>query len=87
MSIISEQINGKKITVKITSSNLVEAIYDSEVKELSVVFKNGSIYIYNEVPWSTFAQLRLAESQGKFFNTEIKNVYTHKKQDEKTIVS
>jgi lysyl-tRNA synthetase class 2 len=71
MGILSEKIEGKLITVEIQSSNLKNAVYNTETEDLTVTFNNGSIYEYNKVPWSKFTKLRLAESQGKFFNENI----------------
>ena len=50
MGIISEKIEGKLITVTIQSSNLKESTYNTETEDLTVVFNNGSIYVYNKVP-------------------------------------
>jgi len=50
MGIIKENIEGKKISVDIQSSNLQSAVYDTESEDLSVTFNNGSIYEYNKVP-------------------------------------
>jgi hypothetical protein len=45
-------------------------------------FKNGIIYEYEDVPHKTYAQFRLAESQGKYFNTDIAKQYKYKKVEE-----
>lgn len=79
MSIIKESIEGSIIKVDINSSNIVHASYNTELKELTMIFKNGSIYLYNNVPWEVFVQLRQSESQGKFFIKEIKDKYPYKK--------
>ena len=60
MGIISEKIEGKLITVTIQSSNLKESTYNTETEDLTVVFNNGSIYVYNKVPWQKFTKFRLA---------------------------
>jgi hypothetical protein len=79
MSIISEQISGVTINVTIKSSNLKFASYNTSTKTLTVTFNNESIYEYYNVPWDVFTKLRMAESQGKFFNTEISKNYKYKK--------
>ena len=79
MGILSEKIEGKLITVEIQSSNLKNAVYNTETEDLTVTFNNGSIYEYNKVPWSKFTKLRLAESQGKFFSSKIARSYKYKK--------
>jgi hypothetical protein len=79
MGITSEKINGLLIEVQITSSNLKGATYNTEEKTLMVEFNNGAIYEYNEVPWEIFTKFRMAESQGKFFNTSISKTYKYQK--------
>lgn len=81
MSIKRTEINGTKILCEIESSNLKSTEYDTESKKLVVEFKNGLKYEYEEVPHNVFAQLRLSESQGKFFNTSISKTYKYKKID------
>jgi hypothetical protein len=80
MGIISEKIEGKLITVTIQSSNLKEAIYNTETEDLTVTFNNGSIYVYNKVPWTKFTKFRLAESQGKHFNENIAKTHKYSKK-------
>jgi hypothetical protein len=79
MGITSEKINGLLIEVLISSSNLKTATYNTEEKTLMVEFNNGAIYEYNEVPWEIFTKFRMAESQGKFFNTSISKTYKYQK--------
>ena len=79
MAIISEKIEGTMINVTIHSSNLKEANYNTESEDLTITFNNGAIYEYNKVPWNTFTKLRLAESQGKFFNENISKKFTYKR--------
>jgi len=79
MGITSEKIEGKIIEVQISSSNLKSAKYNTEEKNLLVEFNNGSIYEYEEVPWETFVKLRMAESQGKYFNSNISKTYKYKR--------
>ena len=83
MSIISEQINGKKIDVTVNSSNIKAASYNTEDETLLITFKTDAIYAYEKVPWAIFTKFRLAESQGKFFTTEINGKYKHTKIDNK----
>lgn len=79
MGIISEKIEGKIIEVEIQSSNLKSAKYDTESKTLTVVFKSGATYEYNDVPWEIFTKLRMSKSQGQFFSSSIARSYTYKK--------
>jgi hypothetical protein len=79
MGIISEKIEGKIIEITIQSSNLKNASYNTETEDLTVTFNNGSIYVYNKVPWTKFTKFRMAESQGKFFNEHIGKVHKYQK--------
>jgi hypothetical protein len=79
MGIISEKIEGKVISIEINSSNLKSASYNTENEDLMITFNNGGIYEYNKVPWEVFTKLRLAESQGKYFNANIAKNYKYKK--------
>jgi hypothetical protein len=44
-----------------------------------VEFNNGAKYKYDGVPHQVYTKLRLAESQGKFFTTDISKKYPYKK--------
>lgn len=81
MAIKRTTIEGTKIICEIESSNLILTEYDSETKKLITKFKNGMRYEYEEVPHNIYAQFRLSESQGKFFNTQISKSYKYKKLD------
>lgn len=79
MAITSEKINGKEIIVEIQSSNLQSPSYNTEDETLQVTFKSGGVYEYYKVPWEKFTKLRMAESQGRFFNMNIGKSYEYKK--------
>lgn len=82
MAILSEKIEGKKISVMLESSNLKNAEYHTEAKSLLVEFKNGVKYEYADVPWDLFTKFRMAESQGSFFNKNIARSFEYKKIEE-----
>jgi len=79
MAIKKETIQGTKIINEIDSSNITKTEYDTETSKLIVEFKNGLKYEYDEVPHKTYTQFRMAESQGKFFNSNISKTYKYKK--------
>jgi hypothetical protein len=79
MGIKKETIQGTKIINEIDSSNLVKTEYDVESNSLIVEFKNGSKYEYEKVPHRTYTEFRMAESQGKYFNSNISKVFKYKK--------
>lgn len=79
MAIRKEEIKGTKIFNEIDSSNLVRTEYDTETKKMVAEFKNGSRYEYDDVPHNIYTRLRMAESQGKYFNTEIAKKFKYKR--------
>ena len=79
MAIIKEEIDGTKIKNVIKSSNIKASDYATETKELVVEFNNGAKYKYDNVPHQVYTKFRLAESQGKFFTTDIAKQYSYKK--------
>jgi hypothetical protein len=81
MAIKRTTIEGTKIICEIDSTNLVRTEYDTESKKMVALFKSGVSYEYDEVPHNIYAQFRLSESQGKYFNTNIAKAYKYKKID------
>lgn len=79
MAISKQTIEGTKIINEVQSSNLVRTEYDTSDSSLVVEFKNGTKYSYENVPHKIYAQFRLAESQGNFFNINIAKVFKYKK--------
>ena len=79
MGIVKEQILGTKIINEIKSSNIKKTEYDTETKKLVVEFNNGAKYEYEAVPHQIYTKFRMAESQGKFFTTDISKAYKYKK--------
>ena len=79
MAIIIEEIDGTKIKNQIKSSNIKSTEYDTETKDLVIEFNNGVKYKYDNVPHQVYTKFRLAESQGKFFTTDIAKKYQYKK--------
>ena len=79
MSIIKEEIKGTKIINEIQSTNLKKTEYDTSTKSMIVEFNNGTRYEYEEVPHQTYTKFRAAESQGKYFISEISKKYKYKK--------
>jgi hypothetical protein len=79
MAITKEEIKGTKIINEIKSSNIKRTEYDTETKKMIVEFNNGFKYEYDEVPHQTYTKFRAAESQGKYFVTDISKTYKNKK--------
>lgn len=59
----------------VSSSNLESVGYDETTQTLEIMFKQGSVYQYNNVPKSVYDGLMSASSKGKYFAQYIKNVY------------
>lgn len=56
----------------VQSSNLLEIGYDPATETLEVMFKNGGVYQYYNLPQHMYDQLMQAPSHGTFFNNEIR---------------
>lgn len=59
--------------IKVESSNVKSVGYNENT--LYVLFKNGGLYQYKDVPVKIYDELLVAESVGKYLNKEIKKVY------------
>lgn len=79
MAITKEEIKGTKILNEIKSSNIKKTEYDTETKKLVVEFNNNLKYEYDDVPHQIYTKFRKADSQGKFFTTEIAKNFKYKK--------
>lgn len=69
-------------THKMDSSFLESVSYQrrtgSKDAELSVQFLDGDSRTYLDVPYDVFQKLLSAESQGKYFNQNIRGIYKEK---------
>ncbi len=54
--------------VFVDSSNIDQIGYDGDSMELHVVFRNGSLYVYTDVPAEVYDQLQVAPSKGSYLN-------------------
>ena len=79
MSVKSKQYLGENVVVSYESSNISEGKYNTNTKKLQITFNNGMTYEYDDVPHEIFAEMNLAESQGKYFNSKIARAYTYRK--------
>ena len=61
----------------VDSSMINRVIYNFTNKSLKIEFNSGALYEYNNVEPDVYENLCKAESQGKFFNEQIKNNYDH----------
>jgi len=77
MAIKTEKTKENLILNEYKSSNILSSVYDTDSKRLQVTFKGGRTYMYDGVPRDIFNKMRLAESQGKFFNSNISRKYRY----------
>lgn len=61
----------------VTSSNLAEIGYDEPRRVLEVLFKNGSVYQYFDVPPQEHQALMQANSHGQYLNANIKGRFRY----------
>jgi len=68
------------IKKQIVDSSMIASVeYSAKTQTLVVEFTRGNLYNYYKVPEVVFNELIAAESIGKYFNTNIKNVYETEK--------
>lgn len=79
MSVTSKKYLGENVLTEYVSSNIKGGKYNINTKKLEITFNNGMVYEYEDVPHEIFTELNLAESQGKYFNTNIAKKYVYKK--------
>ncbi|MBY0320208.1 MAG: KTSC domain-containing protein [Reyranella sp.] len=56
--------------------------YDPTRRELSIIFPSLRRYTYIDVPAETYAGLRVAPSQGVFFNRHIRDHFAFRRDDD-----
>jgi hypothetical protein len=59
----------------LSSSNLAGYDYDPDTQLLTIQFTSGRSYDYKNVPQDIVDGLAQADSSGRYFNSNIKNVY------------
>jgi hypothetical protein len=59
--------------VPITSSNIESCQYDPDAKALSITFKSGGTWTYQNVEPETYEGLLSAPSAGKYFHANIRH--------------
>ena len=63
--------------VPVQSSNIVEVGYDARTQTLEIMFRDGGLYQYFDVPDQIFQELRGAGSPGQYFHGVIKGNYRY----------
>ena len=62
------------------STAMQMARYYSDYQELTIIFKNASVYEYEKVPYHVWRGLMDAESKGEFINRYITGFYRFTKK-------
>tara|TARA_Y100000389_G_C17342128_1_gene453940 strand:- start:461 stop:706 length:246 start_codon:yes stop_codon:yes gene_type:complete len=78
MGVLSEVYSGDRIINQYKSSNIKGSVYNKGTKKLIVEFNSGRKYEYDDVPDTVAGGLRIAKSQGNYFNKKIAKKYNYK---------
>jgi hypothetical protein len=62
------------------SSTISMARYYADTKKLTLIYKSGGVYEYEDVPLFYWRGLLDAESKGNFINTNIKRLFKFNKK-------
>ena len=63
--------------VVIASSNIAEVGYDRAKQTLEIMFRDGGVYQYFDVPEQVYQELLGAASHGQYFQASIKGAYRY----------
>lgn len=74
-----KEFKGSDIISEYKSANIKGATFNINEKTLKITFSSGAEYEYSEVPHEVFSGFDNADSQGKYFNTNISKKYNFKK--------
>ena len=89
--ILKKQEKNGKIKAMYSSSTVCASIFDTETRDLIVIFNNGGQYKYPSVELTDYTRFETSDSNGSTFNTYIKKKYTNFEKlnnlDENTIKS
>ncbi len=61
----------------VNSSNVAEIGYDEPSRILEVLFRNGTLYQYFDVPERDYSELMRASSIGQYLNANVKGRYRY----------
>jgi KTSC domain len=66
------------LRARVESSNIATIGYDEEQQILEIVFNDGRVYHYLEVPPERALSLLRAESKGRYLNSDIKPNFSYR---------
>lgn len=61
--------------VRLESSMIASAGFDSATRVLEIEFATGAVYRYFEVPLDVYQELLDAPSQGRLFHSRIRDIF------------
>ncbi|MCC7391598.1 KTSC domain-containing protein [Candidatus Sumerlaeota bacterium] len=61
-----------------SSTAIDEISYDEQRAQLRITFKSGRTYVYDGVGIDTYEELLSADSQGRYFNRNIRDAYEYR---------
>jgi hypothetical protein len=61
----------------VDSTTMRSVGYEAKSRVLEIEFDSGAVYQYMGVPTRTYEQLMAAESKGRCFNDEIRDLYPY----------
>jgi hypothetical protein len=61
----------------VDSTTMRSVGYQPRSRVLEIEFDSGAVYQYLEVPVRIYEQLLRAESKGRYFNSEIREIYPY----------
>jgi hypothetical protein len=68
----------------VTSSNIKSIGYDPSTNVLEVEFSSGTVYQYADVPAQVYKDMSEADSVGRYFAANVRNVFAaHRMPDKK----
>jgi hypothetical protein len=65
--------------IPVESRTIASAGYDATTSTMEVAFRSGAVYQYFAVPRSIFEGILASDSNGRFFNQHIRDVYPFRK--------
>lgn len=64
------------MTLETVNSDVIHAIgYDAEIQVLEIIFNNGRIYQYRDVPRDVYEGLMAAASKGNYFQENVRGEF------------
>jgi len=61
---------------EVTNSSMIARVAWID-NTLTVSFKNNRQYVYVDVPFSTYMEMKQADSVGGYYNSKIKGIFSH----------